>query len=115
MFGSLVIDEPKACHVYLDGTQVGDTPLRLDLVKVGEYELTVTKSGHKDYVSQIEIQPAATRDLSGLSLEKDRAWWYWPAWIAGATVAVVAVVIGLSKDEETTDPVLPPPPGPPAD
>ena len=116
MFGALVIDEPKDCHVYLDSTHVGDTPLRLDLVRVGEYKLTVTKPGYKDFVSQIEIQPEGTRDLSGLSLERERAWWYWPAWIGGAAVAVVAVVIGVSGgDKEDTPEPLPVPPAPPAD
>ena len=117
MFGSLVIDKPKDCHVYLDSTHVGDSPLRLDLVKVGEYELTVTKSGHKDYVSRIEIQPELTRDLSGLSLDKDRAWWYWPAWVGGAAVAAVAIVLGVSGGDEEPPPdpePLPEPPGPPA-
>ena len=117
MFGSLVIDEPEECRVYLDSLHVGDTPLRLELVRVGEYELTVTKSGYKDHVSRIEIQPESTRDLTGLSLDKDRAWWWWPAWVGGAAVAAVAVAVGLSGDDggETPpeEPVLPDPPDPP--
>jgi len=116
MFGSFVISQPKDCHVYLDSTHVGDSPLRLDLVKAGEYELLVTKSGYKDYVSQIEIQPELTRDLSGLSLERDRAWWWWPAWVGGAAVAVVAVALGVSSggDEAAPEPEpLPEPPTPP--
>ena len=56
MFGSFVIGQPKECRVHLDGTYVGDTPLILNLVRVGEHDLTVTKSGYKDYVSRIEIQ-----------------------------------------------------------
>jgi len=115
MFGSLVVSEPQDCHVYLDSTHVGDTPLRLELYPIGEYDLTVTKSGYKDYVTRIEIQPESTRELS-VSLDRDRAWWYWPAWIGGATVAVVALVIGLSpKDEAPPDQPqpLPEPPEPP--
>jgi hypothetical protein len=118
MFGSFVIDEPKDCHVYLDSTHVGDTPLGMDLVRVGEYELTVTKSGYKDHISRIEIEPDVKHDLSGLSLDRERAWWYWPAWIGGAAVAVVAIAIGVKGDDPTDDPPDPPlpePPPPPAD
>jgi PEGA domain len=116
MFGSFVISQPKECHVYLDSTHVGDTPLSLGLVRVGEYQLTVTKSGYKDYLARIEIQPELTRDLSGLSLQRDRAWWWWPAWIGGAVVSVVAVAIGVSggDDEAPAEPEpLPAPPPPP--
>ena len=117
MFGSFVISQPKECRVYMDSTYVGDTPLSLPLVRVGEYDLTVTKSGYKDYVARIDIQPELTRDLSGLSLERDRAWWWWPAWIGGAVVSVVAVAIGVSGDDEAAadepEP-LPPPPTPPS-
>lgn len=117
MFGSFVISQPKECHVYMDSTYVGDTPLTLGLVRVGEYDLTVTKSGYKDYVDRIEILPEFTRDLSGLSLERDRAWWWWPAWIGGAVVSVVAVAIGVSGGDDATadepEP-LPPPPTPPS-
>jgi hypothetical protein len=116
MFGAFVISQPEECRVYLDSTYVGDTPLRLDLVRVGEYDLTVTKSGYKDYASRIEIQPELTRDLSGLSLERDRAWWWWPAWIGGAAVAAVGLAIGLGgSDEEPEEEPLPAPPGPPPD
>ncbi len=115
MFGSFVISQPKECKVYLNGTHVGDTPLILSLVRVGEYDLTVTKSGYKDYVSRIEIQPELTRDLSGLSLDRDRAWWWWPAWIGGAAVTAVAVAVGVSGGDEGTPPepqplAAPPPP-----
>ena len=117
MFGSFVISQPKECRVYLNGTHVGDTPLILSLVRVGEYDLTVTKSGYKDYVSRIEIQPELTRDLSGLSLERDRAWWWWPAWIGGAAVTAVAVAVGVSGGDEGTPPEAQPlsaPPPPPS-
>lgn len=118
MFGSFVITQPKECHVYMDSTYVGDTPLNLPLVRVGEYDLKVTKSGYKDYAARIEIEPELTRDLSGLALERDRAWWWWPAWIGGAVVSVVAVAVGVSGGDDGTpaepEP-LPPPPTPPGD
>jgi hypothetical protein len=116
MFGSLVISKPEECRVYMDSTYVGDTPLNLPLVRVGAYDLTVTKSGYKDYVARVEIQPELTRDLSGLSLERDRAWWWWPVWIGGAAVAAVAVALGVSGGEEGTaaepEPLSAPPPPP---
>jgi hypothetical protein len=113
MFGALVIDQPEDCRVYLDSLYVGDTPLRIDLVRVGEYNLTVTKSGYRDYAAQIEIQPELTRDLSGLALERDRAWWWWPAWVGGAAISAVALAIGLSGGGDEPPPEeqpLPPPP-----
>ena len=116
MFGAFVIKQPKECRVYMDSTYVGETPLALNLVRVREYGLTVTKSGFKDYVSRIEIQPERTLDLSGLSLERNRAWWWWPAWVGGAAVAAVAVAIGVSGDDggstEEPSPLSGPPPPP---
>ena len=116
MFGAFVIKQPKECRVYMDSTFVGETPLVLNLVRVKEYGLTVTKSGYKDYVSRIEIQPERTLDLSGLSLERNRAWWWWPAWVGGAAVAAVAVAIGVSGDDEGSaeepSPLSGPPPPP---
>lgn len=116
MFGAFVIKQPKECRVYMDSTFVGETPLVLNLVRVKEYGLTVTKSGYKDYVSRIEIQPERTLDLSGLSLERNRAWWWWPAWVGGAAVAAVAVAIGVSGDDEGSaaepNPLSGPPPPP---
>jgi hypothetical protein len=116
MFGAFVIKQPKECRVYMDSTYVGETPLVLNLVRVNEYDLTVTKSGFKDYASRIEIQPERTLDLSGHSLERNRAWWWWPAWIGGAAVAAVAVAIGVSGDDEgsTEPPPLSGPPPPPS-
>jgi hypothetical protein len=118
MFGSFVIEQPKECRVYLDSLYVADTPLRLDLVRVGEYQLTVTKSGYRDFVSQIEIEPELTRDLSGLALERDRAWWWWPAWLGGAAISVVALAVGLNRGGDEAPPVenpLPEPPSRPTD
>jgi len=113
MFGSLTITKPDGGRVFLDGEHRGDTPVDLPYVPVGEYELTVTKSGYRDYVERISIKPGTPESMA-LSLDRKRGKWWWitgAALIAG-TVGVLALVLG--GDDGSGEPAPEPLPGPPS-
>jgi hypothetical protein len=115
MFGSLTIEDPEDCRVFLNAEHVGTTPLHLALVRAGEYDLSLTKSGHHDYTGRVLIRPGVSL-AENVSLKRKRGKWWWIARGGGAVVAVVALVVGLSGDDpQPEDPKpLPPPPPPPA-
>jgi hypothetical protein len=116
MFGSLTIKQPKDCRVQLNDKQVGTTPLQLDLVRVGTYALTISKSGYEDYVEQITVEPDRALDMQ-VSLDRKRGWGWWTTRIGVGALAVTLLAVGLNSggDGGTTGaPDLPEPPAPPA-
>jgi hypothetical protein len=115
MFGSLRIIEPKGCRLFLDEKYIGDTPVRLDLVRAGEYDLTITKSGYQDYSEQIRITPEERLEKT-LSLQRKHDWKWWTYRVgAGVAVASLLAVVIVGGDDEEVPPLepLPYPPDPP--
>ena len=61
IYGSLGINSsPADAEVWLDGKQVGTTPLFLSECLVGEHEIKVSKQGFKDYIKTITITEGET-------------------------------------------------------
>ena len=61
IYGSLDINSsPADAEVWLDGKQVGTTPLFLSECLVGEHEIKVSKQGFKDYIKTITITEGET-------------------------------------------------------
>ncbi len=116
MFGALTIKKPKGCRVFLNGSHMGDTPLHLDFVRVGEYDLTVSKSGYYDFTERVRVQPDVALDKEP-SLDKKHGVKWWAYRIGAGVVAVTLLAVGLSGGDEAApaEPAepLPPPPGPP--
>ena len=115
MFGSLRIIEPEGCRLFLNENYVGDTPLRLDLVRAGEYDLELTKSGYQDFSEHIRIQPEERLEKT-LSLQRKHDWKWWTYRVgAGAAVASVLTVVIIGGEDDKTPPLeqLPFPPDPP--
>ncbi len=113
MFGSLTITKPDAGRVFLDGEHRGDIPLYLPYVPVGEYELTVTKSGYHEYAERISIKPGTPESMA-LSLDRRRGKWWW---IAGTGLVVGTaglLALALSGNDNGGEPELEPLPGPPS-
>ncbi|MBP3498423.1 MAG: PEGA domain-containing protein [Alistipes sp.] len=56
LFGSLIVDgSPLMADVAIDGVGVGQMPLSLDNLLVGEHKITVSKSGYQPYSATITI------------------------------------------------------------
>ena len=49
LYGHLFVTRPEGCRVFLDGEHVGETLLDIPLLRAGEYELVMAKSGFYDY------------------------------------------------------------------
>ena len=115
MFGSLQIEQPEEGRVFLDEEHIGDSPLLRALVRVGEYQLLVTKSGYEDYAQTIQIDPDQKLTLS-LSMSRTRDWKWWTWRVGAAVVAATALAIGLGSGDDGTPPdeELPRPPAPPS-
>ncbi len=67
---------PAGAKVYLDGSQVGVTPVRLSDVPTGFHEVRAVFPGYSDGTAQVQILPSATQklvwDLSPLPSVKGR-------------------------------------------
>jgi hypothetical protein len=117
MYGRLTILKAEGCRVFLSGKHVGDTPLQLGLVRSGEYDLVMSKSGYQDYTERINIQSNQTLEKT-VSLARVRGKWWWISRVGVGLVVVGATAIGVaaSQDEPSasTEPEpLSPPPDPP--
>ena len=118
MFGSMTIERPEACNVFLiqDSIKVfkGETPLELSLVRVGTYTLEVTKSGYHDHSRTINVFPDERLNLDvSMSPERGAKWWTLnlaPVALLGAFLAYMA----WPSETSTAGPQpLPGPPDPP--
>jgi tetratricopeptide (TPR) repeat protein len=117
MFGRLTIQKPDDCRVFLTGTHVGNTPLHLGLVRVGEYELVLSKSGYHDYTEAIRIESDRTLEKT-VSLARERGKWWWITRVGAGAVALAATAIGVAVTQDEPSPTPEPeplagPPGPP--
>jgi hypothetical protein len=64
--GTLIVDfAPKGAEVLLDGELAGHTPLTIERVPVGVYELLIRKPKYDSYSRQIAVKPGATLKFAG--------------------------------------------------
>ncbi len=115
MFGALnVATRPDSCQVFLNGEFMGLSPLMLEYVRTGEYDLNVTKPGYHEEVTTVRIEAGRPTSVP-LSLQKERGKGWWFVRIGPAAVlASVLLAIRLQQDaggEPTPLPGPPPPPG----
>lgn len=114
MFGALnVATRPDSCRVSLNGEFVGFSPLTLEYVRVGHYDLNVSRAGYHDESTPVRIEPGRPTSVP-LSLQKERGrgWWLMRVGPA-ALVAGVLLAIQLSQDAPAEPAPLPGPPPPP--
>ena len=65
LFGSLIVDgSPLMADVAIDGVGVGQMPLSLDNLLVGEHKVTVSKSGYQPYTTTITIAEGKAATVS---------------------------------------------------
>ncbi|NIO02251.1 MAG: PEGA domain-containing protein [Candidatus Latescibacteria bacterium] len=115
LYGSLTITKPKECRIFLDDDFKGETPLHLELVRAGEYNLMVTKSGYHDYSESIHVDPNAKLNLEvSMDRQRNKRWWLYrigPAVLTGVLLAVGLSIAGEEGQPAEEQPLpLPPPP-----
>jgi len=101
MFGALHIIEPEGALAFLDENPLGEgeTPLHLALVRVGEYDLMLTKPGYYDYTERIAIRPNDNLVKTiQMRRARDRRWW-----LVRVGVVCAAALIGWGLYEWFTD------------
>ena len=65
LFGSLIVDgSPLMADVAIDGVGVGQMPLSLDNLLVGEHKITVSKSGYQPYTTTVTIAEGKTATVN---------------------------------------------------
>jgi formylglycine-generating enzyme required for sulfatase activity len=79
--------EPPAAQVYLDGDEVGATPLTLQVLE-GRHVYEVRRGGHKSHVDTIEVAAGEAREVPVVRLEPADAILRVTSDPAGATVLV---------------------------
>jgi tetratricopeptide (TPR) repeat protein len=64
-YGSIrVISEPEKAEVYLNDILKGNTPLTLDKLNPGTYNLKLTKDGYQDYIQEVKVTTLTADVLS---------------------------------------------------
>ena len=59
--GSLRVKTDVAeVQVFLDGQEVGQTPVTVTPVPAGRHRVTLMKAGYEDHVEEVEVQPGVT-------------------------------------------------------
>lgn len=113
MFGTLVIRTPAAGRVSLDGEYRGEIPLRLELVPVGDHELSVIKSGFREHRERVRVAAGREVELTlSMSATRGTKWWLVRAGpVLGAAVLGSIIASAGGGDEGPLEPLpLPPPP-----
>ncbi len=56
IFGSLNVEcKPNSATIFLDGKEIGETPISINEVLVGQHEIKLTKKGYADYTETVTI------------------------------------------------------------
>lgn len=115
MFGAVTVREPEGCRLFFNEKFMGETPLHLPLVRVGEYVMVMTKSGYSDLTKRINVDPSGKHEYSE-SMSRQRGMWWWAHRLGPAVVGSAIITYGLVRDRggdqaAPAEPLpLPPPP-----
>lgn len=100
MYGSLEIEStPLKCNVYLDNKLMGETPLILDKVLVGNHSIRLEKDGYLKSEDRIELEEGKT-DTRKYTLQQGELHEYVDL---GLSVKWATCNVGASKPEEYGD------------
>ncbi len=63
-YGGLVVKTtPPGATVFVDGKQMGPSPLTLEALKMGGHRIRATKEGYKEFTQQVEIIPYSSENV----------------------------------------------------
>lgn len=98
--GVKVRSTPTASFVYLDGRRVGHTPIEVDGLDAGTYQLRVERPGYMAFNTRIEVERGkmAQIDVSLIHYVPDRGEvpvYAQPKYIAGASLGTAGLVFGI--------------------
>ncbi|MBN2071196.1 MAG: tetratricopeptide repeat protein [Candidatus Krumholzibacteriota bacterium] len=114
MYGSLEVTGPEGAVLFLDADSLGTAPVKFEYIRTGMYLLTASKKGYHSRADTVRIDPSETLTF-GMTLDrrKDTRWWLYRIVPAAAAVALI---IYLTRPDNSSTPVeqpLPWPPDPP--
>ena len=112
MFGSIAIRKPEECQIYLDGTLMGETPLYLPYVPVGDYLLKVTRDKHHDYEEQIVVEPDGRHNFE-IAMTRRKDTMYWLTRVGGGAILAGTIVLLASGGSDDVVEAIPLPGAPP--
>jgi hypothetical protein len=114
MYGSLQITaDPEESRIFLNGEYAGTTPLEIEYLGVGDYDLLISLPGYLDHESRLTIEPNQ-KLTQEISLDKHRGTGWWVLRVgAGAVIGTVIALVAGSGGQDAAQP-LPGPPDPPA-
>ena len=109
MYGSLQITNPEDAEIILDGETRGMSPLILEFIPVGKYDLTIAKDGYQEREEVITIEPGSrlSRDVE-LSKKSNKVWYI----AGGAALLGGTLYLLLNKPTPDDEPLAEPPPPP---
>ena len=65
IYGTLDINStPTDADIYIDGTKVGTTPMLFPECLIGQHTIKISKPGHSDYTTTINLDESATQDIN---------------------------------------------------
>lgn len=58
-----ITSSPSNAEVYINGERKGRTPIKIDRLKPGRYQITVIRAGYETFVQYYEVIPGETRNI----------------------------------------------------
>jgi hypothetical protein len=65
----VIVSKPSGASVFLDGRQVGTTPLTFPLVQIGTHSVRITLDGYRPWTSPVQVSATETNRVTA-SLER---------------------------------------------
>jgi hypothetical protein len=59
-----ITSTPSNAEVYINGERKGRTPIKIDKLKPGRYQITIIKAGYETFVQYFEVVAGETRNIS---------------------------------------------------
>jgi len=113
MFGSLSISKPESCRVFMNDDYMGSTPLYIEYIRRGTYELEMLKSGYHTYLDTLQVVANDSENYN-FTMDRDRSRSWWLKRIgAGVVAGTIAAFLLIDESATPAEPLPGPPDIPP--